>query len=247
MVFPGSRQLHLLGCLCALALAGCGSGHSSRGSSSATLYWYIFDIEDYAIGDYTRALPCADVGAAGVVVTLTNQATQEAYPQTVASCAAGGITTADVPAGEYIVSFDLYGDPAIYGNSTTLLDSFPAQGTFNLLPGPNDFTSEYAPFVVQSFVVSWAFNSGSALDICGLAGGAYVDFAFDAGAVMVTSPFYCTDGAGYSYAIPFDVAPTQWALYLTDSLGQDLQTLGGLSPALTATTNVYLPTQYFTY
>ena len=37
-------------------------------------------------------------------------------------CAAGLATTVTVPAGSYYAGFDLYGDPQIYGNATTLLD-----------------------------------------------------------------------------------------------------------------------------
>ena len=245
MLFPGSRQLRLAGILATFALAGCGSGHS--GSGYATFAWYIFDIEDTS---YTTALTCAEVGAASVVVTLTNQATGTVYTQTAASCAARGMTSANVPAGSYTAGFDLYGDPTIYGNSTTLLDSFDATGTFRILAGSNDFTSEYAPFIAQSFTVSWAFSSGSAFNLCASAGATYVDldFAVAGSTTWVTSSFDCTSGSGTSYSIPYGPTSAQWKLYLVDSTGTvDLQVIDGGTVTLPTTTNVNLATQYFSY
>jgi hypothetical protein len=247
MLSSHSRQLCFAGILATFALAGCGSGHSGGGSGYATFAWYIFDIEDTS---YTTALTCAEVGAASVVVTLTNQTTGTVYTQPAASCAARGMTSANVPAGSYTAGFDLYGDPTIYGNSTTLLDSFDATGTYPIFAGANDFTSDYAPFIARSFTVSWAFSSGSAFNLCASAGGSYVDldFAVAGSTTWVTSSFNCTTGSGVSYAIPYGPTTAQWKLYLVDSTGTvDLQVIDGGTVTLPTTTNVNLAAQYFTY
>jgi hypothetical protein len=250
MLFSGSRQLRLAGILATFALAGCGSGHSSGGGTGyGTFAWYLFDIEDPS---YTTALTCAAVGATSVVVTLMNQATGTVYTQTAANCADGAKSTTNVPAGSYTVGFDLYGDPAIYGNSTTLLDSFDATATFHIVAGANDFRGEYAPFIAQSFTVSWAFSSGSAFNLCASAGATYVDldFAVAGSSTWVTSPFNCATGSGVSYAIPYFTTPTtaQWKLYLVDATATvDLQVIDGGTVTLPTTTNVNLPTQYFTF
>jgi hypothetical protein len=241
--------------ICALALTGCGSGPSPSGgggSGYASFAWYIFDIEDTA---YATALTCAEVGAATVVVTLTNQATGAVYTQNPANCVDGQASTASVPVGGYYVGIDLYGDPTIYGNSTTLLDSFDladSSGTALVYPigaGLNDFRAGYAASIVQSFTVGWSFASGSALSVCGVVGTPYVDLVFPvAGSTTgVTSPFNCTAGQGTSYAIPYTSAsPLQWQLFLVSSAGTDLQELNGSAP-LPPNSNVNLGTQLFSY
>jgi hypothetical protein len=249
MLFSGSRQLRLAGILATFALAGCGSGHSggAGGTGYATFAWYLFDIEDTG---YATALTCSEVGATSVVVTLTNQATGTVYTQTAANCADGAMSTTYVPAGSYTAGFDLYGDPAIYGNSTTFLDSFDATGTFRIVAGANDFRAEYAPFIVQSFTVSWGVYYLSALTTCANVGATNVDllFAVAGSSTWVTSPFNCATGSGVSYAIPYFTTPTtaQWKLYLVDAtVPRNLQVIDGGTVALPTTTNVNLAPQYF--
>jgi len=246
MVASGSRQLGYVGVLVALALAGCGSGHTSGGGGNAyaSLAWGIYDIED---PNYTLPLACAEVGATTVVVTLVD-ATGTAYPQTAVNCVDGQMSTAYVPAGSYTIGFDLYGDPAVYGNSTTLLDSFDATGTFHLLAGANDFRSQFAPFIVQSFMVSWSVYYQNALSSCAAVGAAAVDldFAVTGSTTWISRSFDCATGQGASLAIPYGTATTaQWKLFLVNSAGQDLQTINGGSVTLPTTTNVYLGTQLF--
>jgi len=258
MSLSGSRLPRWAGMIFALALTGCGSGPASPGGGGgggtgyASFAWYIFDIEDTA---YTTALTCAEVGASTVVVTLTNQATGAVYTQNPANCVNGQISTASVPTGGYYVGVDLYGDPTIYGNSTTLLDSFDladASGTALVYPissGLNDFRAGYATCIVQSFTVGWTFISGSALNVCGAVGAPYVDLVFPvAGSTTgVTSPFNCTAGQGTSYAIPYTSAsPLQWQLFLVSSAGTDLQELNGSAP-LPTNSNVNLGTQRFSF
>jgi hypothetical protein len=255
----GLRQACLAGIfaiLAGFAVAGCGSGHSGGGGGPgggtgyATLSWYIFDIED---STYGYPLYCEDAGAASVVVTLTDQATGAAYPQAAVACSTWAMSTTDVPTGDYAATFELYGDPQIYGNATTLLDSFTATGNFHILAGANDFTQKwYAPFVVQSFTVSWGIYSGTTEISCAAAGAAYVylDFLVPGATTWVTSRFDCNTGAGTSYAIPpVGVGATvQWSLSLMDATETvAIQTITGVPIALPSTTNVNLTPQYFTF
>ena len=244
-----SSKLCFAGILAAFALAGCGSGHSSSGGSGyATFSWYLFDIEDT---QYTTALTCAEVGAATVVVTLTGQA---GTYQATANCVDGVVTTGTVPGGSYTAGFDLYGDPAIYGNTTTLLDSFDATGTFHVLAGANDFQANYAPFIAQSFTLGWNVTYQGALATCAYVGASYVDldFALTGSTTWVTNRFNCSTGIGVSYAIPLPSSSTvntvQWKLYLVDASGTgDLLTIPGGTLTLPTTTNVNLPVQYFSF
>jgi len=247
----GLRQLCLAGFFASFALAGCGSGHSGGGTGSATLSWYIFDIEDTT---YATSLTCEEVGALQVSVTLTNQANaSEVYTQRVA-CANWTTTIPSIPTGSYSATFALIGDPAIYGSGTdTVLDSFTATGTFHILAGVNDFTqTSYAPFVVQSFTVSWGVYSGSTQVSCATEGATYVylDFLVPGTSTWVSSAFDCTANAGTSYAIPVPpptVTTTQWTLSLVSAAGTDIQVLPGGTVTLPSSTNVNLAPQYFSF
>jgi hypothetical protein len=254
MLSTGSRQLRFAGILFALALIGCGSGPSSGGGNGyASFAWDIFDIEDTS---YSVPLACSEVGAATVVVTLMDPVTEAPlYTSDHVNCADMQMSTANVPTGDYKVGVDLYGDPGLYWNATTFLDSFDlaeASGVkrvFHIGPGLNDFRQSYAAFIVRSFVVGWSFSSGSALNVCGAVGAPYVDIVFPvAGSTKgVSRSLSCTAGQGFSYAIPYDsVSPLQWNLYLVSSAGTDLQTLGGSAP-LSTTANVNLGTQLFSF
>jgi hypothetical protein len=253
------RQLCFGGILVLFALTGCGSSHSpSGGTGYATFSWYLFDIEDTS---YSQALTCAGVGAGSVVVTLTDQTTGVVYTQAAVPCADGAMSTADLPVGAYYVSFDLYGDPAIYGNATTRLDGFDVTddatgnlATLHVLAGANDYTSSYAPFFVQSFTVSWDIYYQSVLTTCAAVGAAYVYLDFmtvdpvaGGSTNWVASPFACATGAGVSYAIPYGPTTVAWSLSLDDATGVDLQVLSGGTVALPTSTNVNLGPQYFTF
>jgi hypothetical protein len=244
-----SSKLGFAGMVAVFALAGCGSGHPAKsGAGYATFNWYIHDIED-TVATPATALSCAETGAASVVVTLTDQATGTAYTQNAVPCPDGVMSTAEVPAGNYTAGFDLYGDPAIYGNPPPLLDSFDATGTFHIVAGPNDFRSQYAPFIVQAFTVDWSVYYNAALSSCAAVGAAFVDldFAVAGSAAWVTSQFGCTASHGVSYSIPYGPATAQWKLYLVDAAGNDLQAIDGGTVTLPSTTNVNLAPQYFSF
>jgi len=245
MTFSSSPQLHLAGILATLALAGCGSGHSSNGGTGyATFTWSVFDTQGVE-------WDCASIGAGSVVVTLMDQATGTVYTQNPVSCVDLQMSTANVPTGSYTAGFDLFGDPAIYGNATTIIDSFSAGETFHILAGANDFTGKYAAFAVRSFVVGWAFLSGSAASLCASVGAWYVDLDIttSAGATAVTSRFDCATGSGISFPYPYGPSTAQWRLYLVDSTNQHITYIDGgsveLPPLGSPPADVFLGTQYF--
>jgi len=255
MLYSRSSKLCLAGLVCALAFAGCGSGKRkddtgtlppTGGAGYGIFVWNIYDIEDT---NYTTPFTCAETGGGSVVVTLWDPATNLSYTQDPVSCAAGQMSTADVPAGRYVVGFDLYGDPTVYGAAPVLLDSFDATGTFDIYAGMNDFRSEVAPFRVQSLVVSWAFVSGSAASYCAMVGAQYVDLDFlaEGGASWVTSRFNCVSGAGVGFPIPFGPATVQWQLVLVDAANQEIAVLPGTSVGLPPATDVNLGTQIFPF
>jgi len=255
-----SRQVHLAGIFGMLALfgAGCGGGggHNPVGPGPETGYasvaWSIFNIEN------NSTLACADIGASSVVVTLMNLTTGVSYSQATVSCVTYQMSTAAVPTGDYTVGFDLYGDPSIYGNSTTLLDTFDladSNGTtvvFHLLSGLNDLRTYTAPFVAQYLDVSWNIYFQGALSSCAAEGASFVDleFAIPGSPTWITSSLACNPGAGRSYAIPYDstfARPTsvQWRMYLVDAAGNDITSIPGATVGVPTTTNVHLAPQNF--
>jgi hypothetical protein len=254
MLFSRSRQLRLAGFVCALALAGCGGGgHSSSGGPGSGYFsWYIFDIEDV---QYAEALSCDVAGAGSVVVTLTNQSSGYSYPQAPVLCAAGEIITTEVPAGPYTLTFDLYGDPTIYGDAP-LLDTFTTGETFHIGGGLVDFRGQtYAPFQIRSFILGWDIYYRSVLSSCAAVGATYVDldFTVTGTSTIVTSRFACIDGDPSSgglgvgsFAIPYSAASATWQLYLLDAAAQELQMIdGGAAVAIPAAGDVNLGYQVF--
>lgn len=259
MRFLGLRQLFLVAILAPLAFAGCGSSKPLGGQ--ATFAWYLFDIEDT---NYATELTCAEVGAATVAVTLTNVADPSLVYTHIASCTAGVLETPVVPAGAYYAGFDLFGDPQIYGNDTTRLDGFDATdasgnySVFHIRGGGNDFTASYAPFIAQSFTVSWGIYAQSLPTTCAAVGATHVYLHFltldpVAGGTTgwVSTRFDCATGAGVSYAIPYGPTTVQWSLSLV-ALGVngepvDLQVIPGATVLLSTTSNVNLAPQYFAF
>jgi hypothetical protein len=264
-------QASLGAILVVLALVGCDSGSLERpgpsgpsgpsGYGYATFTWRIFDIER-GTADPALALACNEVGAATVVITLSdlngNSVSQDAFPCGGASAGA----TSDVPAGNYTASFDLYGDPAVYGNSTTLLDGFTATDQTGehalvfpvLAGGENDFTLDYAPFITQRFTVSWSIYSQGVATTCPAVAASYVylDFAtLDPAAggstAAIPSAFVCGDGFGRSFAIPYGPSQVAWSLALTTGAGQDIQVINGGTVAVPTDRNINLPPQRFAF
>jgi hypothetical protein len=249
-----SPQIHLAGLLGMLALfgAGCGGGgHTNSGTAGdayASFAWSIYDIEDTT---FRSPLSCAAVGASNVAVTLTNQQTGSIYGPNTVSCSSSNMemSTAYVPAGDYAVGFDLYGDPTIYGNASTLLDSFDGTGTFHLYPGLNDFRSPDAAFITQSLVVGWGVYSQGVLSACSYVGAKSVDLDFQVpgSSARITSTFDCNQGSGISFPIPYGATSAQWQMYAVDFSGQDIASVAGGTVPVPSNADVHLGTQYFSF
>jgi hypothetical protein len=247
MLISGSRQLRLAGLVCALALMGCGSSHKSGvgggGTGYASFSWEVFDV---AGNNYVK---CSELGGGTVVVSLKDAATAAVVlASDPVSCDLGQMSTGYVANGSYIVQFDVYGAPAVYGNATTKLDSFDiadtsgASAVFHILSGLNDFRGNYAVVTMRSLRVGWGFLSGPAsAALCANLGIGYVDldFSTSAGATAVTSSYNCAAGQGMSYPYPYDpnVTSAQWRLYLVDTAGADITYYEGGSVALPAWTS----------
>jgi hypothetical protein len=223
-----------------------GVAQDAGGEAHATFAWHVFDIEDSA---HDAPLPCAEVGAASVTVALTEQATGVTYTQGPAPCADGRLTTASLPAGAYAATFSLYGDPAIYGDATILLDRFLSTTILDLQPGANDFTDTYAPFLVQALTVSWELSAQSAPVTCASVGATYVDLEFSVTdtTTWVTSQFDCASGSGISYAVPLDAGMVPWRLRLLDATGTDLQLIDGDTVTFSGRSDARLGTQTFSF
>jgi hypothetical protein len=261
--------------LVALALAGCSGGSLARpgpsgpygsgggsGTGYATFAWSIFDIEE-TTADPALALGCSQVGASTVVITLSdlngNPVSQDAFP--CAGASAG--STSYVPAGQYLASFDLYGDPAVYGNSTTLLDGFTATdesgqnaAVFEIYAGgENDFTLEYAPFIAQRFTVSWGIYSQGIETTCPAVGASYVyldfltlDPAAGGSTTAISRALRCGDSYGESFAIPYGPRQVSWSLSLANGAGQDIQVIDGGTVTVPTDRNInLLPQQRFLF
>jgi hypothetical protein len=252
----GSRQsqiVSLAATLAALALVGCGGGvdhpHTTAGATaSASFSWSIYDIGDRA---YQTSLLCDHVGASQVVITLLSADTGQTYANAaVASCSAWQATTYAVPPGYYTVGFDLYGDQQIYGNSSTVLDSFDSDTTVYLGPGMNDFRNSSSTFVTLSFVVDWNLYSTSLGRYISCNPGEEVDLVFfrPGSQTEITSTFYCSDLSGFSFPIPIDYQSVQWSMFLVDpTTGLDTATIKGgvLSIPTNITADIDLGMQTF--
>ena len=259
--------------LVALALAGCSGGSLARpgpsgpygsgggsgsGSGYATFAWSIFDIEESTV-DPALALSCSQVGASTVVITLSdlngNPVSQDAFP-----CAGASVgSTSYVPAGLYLASFDLYGDPAIYRNSTTLLDGFTATdatgqyAVFDIFAGgENDFTLE--SFIAQRFTVSWSIYSQGIATTCPAVGASYVyldfvtlDPAAGGSTTAISRALRCGDGYGESFAIPYGPRQVAWSLSLGNGAGQDIQVIDGGTVTVPTDRNINLLPQRFLF
>jgi hypothetical protein len=181
-----------------------------------------------------------------VVLSLVSQDTGQVYSQIgAAPCSAMQATTYAVPAGNYKLGLDLYGDPLIYKNTTTLLDTFDSTGVFYLYAGSTtDYRSPSEAFFTRSFVVGWNIYSQGLLSTC--VAGETVDLEFlTGGSDWVTSTFDCATYAGTSYPYPFDASQAQWRMTLVSSAGADIGSIAGASVRLSLQSDVNLGTQSF--
>jgi len=213
MHFTRSWQCHLVGFLGALALLGCGGGGGrSAGDASAYLQWNIFDVGG------TTPLSCADVGADSIDVTL------DTLPKYTFACMDTYDTIDNIPSGTYSISVQLYGDPKVYGNSTTLLDQITS--TQDLYSGNN--TLPVVDFLVNSFVLGWSITSGGVPTTCAAVGASWVALdIYYPGETQATSYYFACDDVVYRDATAAigmsDFGSTiQWQAFLLDANSSDL-------------------------
>lgn len=234
-----------------VTLLGCGGG--GGGSASGTFSWGVYDIGDTS---FRTPLNCSSVGAGDVVLSLQNANTGQTFTNVGGGrCRDGLATTTTVPPGDYYVGFDLYGDPAVYGNNNTLLDSFDTKDVFRLYAGSDtDYTTTPEPFFVASFIVRWNIYSASQGGFAGCAPGDEVDFEFltPGTTTWVTSTFPCNQGgtasyagAGTSYPFPVGVASAQWQMFLVDAGGNTVAAVPATAVGLPQNADVDLGAQTF--
>jgi hypothetical protein len=205
-------------------------------SGYASFRWQIYDVTG-AEFQYTR---CSDLGIGSMTVTLTDAANRT-YPTPNVSCDGREMSTVQVPSGDYSVRFQVYGDPAVYKNTTTVLDDFYILdetgniAAFPVGPGLNDYRYDYAVIVLRSLVVGWSFASGPASTaLCRAFGASYVDLDFltAAGSEPVTTRFPCGDGQGVSFPYPYGPSSVQWQLVLVDGANAEITHIDGTSASL---------------
>jgi hypothetical protein len=186
------------------------------------MQWSVYDLGDTAMA---YPLTCADVGAGDVVLTMVNQSTQATYTDTF-HCASANYdgTSAYVPSGTYAIKVDLYGDPVVYGNSTTLLDELTS--TQALVSGSNPLG--VIDFMVNSFVLGWSISYGGVSTTCAAAGASWVELdVYFSGQTKATAYFFPCDVTSYraaTTAIPMGSYSVQWQAYLQDAYYNDLTT-----------------------
>ena len=192
----------------ALTLVGCGgsAGGPPPGSIDAymTLQWKIFGLEDTA---KRQASSCEDVGAANFVLYSTNVTTGVTYTDTFLCFDYQG-TSAGLPSGPYNLQPNLFGDPAIYGNSTTVL----YRTSFDQVLGAGANTLGVTDLVVNAFVLEWTISLGGAPTACGAVGATTVelDVDFPAPLAPITYKFPCADYQSTTTAIQLGSYPVTW-------------------------------------
>jgi hypothetical protein len=227
-------------------MLGCGGGHrgSPGGDAYATLAWDIADV-----GPGGPLLYCEDVGAGEVVLTMTNQSTGVTYTDSF-PCASPSYagTSAYLPSGPYDIVVSLYGDPQIYNNDNTLLES--QHTSLSLLPGGNDLGAWQ--LLVNSFVLSWSISVGGAPSTCAAVGAAWVELDVTyPGATQATAFTFPCDDISYrqaTLAIPMGDYAVAWQAYLLDRAGADLT--AGTAPQSYSVSSAYqadLGTAYFAF
>jgi hypothetical protein len=217
---PKHRLSKTLGVLAlTLGLVGCGGGHrGSGGNAYVTLAWDVADL-----GNPNKNLYCEDVGAGDVVLTMTNQNTGATYTDTFA-CASPNYagTSAYVPSGPYDITISLYGDPSIYGNANTLLES--QSESFTLLAGGNDLG--VLGFLVNSFVLRWSITVGGAPSSCAAVGAYWVelDVTYPGASQATAFTFPCNDISNReaTLGIPMGDYRITWQAFLLDANQRDL-------------------------
>ena len=245
-----SRQIHLLGILGMLAFfgAGCGGGggHSSSGAY-VYLQWNLYDLADTA---YAQPLLCEDAGAGDIVLSDTQGTYSDTFHCKTANYEASGHT---IPSGTYSLTATLYGDPAVYGNFTTVLDTIalPPQTLFN---GPNTVVAD---FLLNAYILNWQITAGGAITTCANVGARYVELdIYYAGQSTATAYYFdCASNRNPSTGLYWDITtaidpgsyPIQWQAFLQDAAYKDLASTQLAPYSVLSGVQADLQTAYFDF
>jgi hypothetical protein len=220
-----SPQIRLAGILGMLALfgAGCGGGggHASTGAY-VFLQWSLYDLDDTA---YAKPLLCDDAGAGAIVLSDVQGTYSDTFNCKTANYEASGHT---IPSGTYSLTATLYGDPAVYKNSTTVLDTIalPPQ---TLVNGANTVVAD---FLLNAYILNWQIVSGGVVTTCANVGASYVELdIYYAGQTTATAYYFnCASNRDsitglyrdITSAIAIGSYPIQWQAFLQDASYRDL-------------------------
>jgi hypothetical protein len=243
-----SRQGRLTGILGMLALlgAGCGGGGHS-GGIYADLQWSLADL-----GDPTTGITCEDVGAGDIVVTLQETTTQASYSDTLPCNSQNYSASYTVPRGTYSITATLYGDPLVFGNATTVLDTI--QLTQTVVNGPNTVPLD---FLVNSYILNWSISSGGFVTTCASVGASHVEldiyypgqstpdtYLFDCNSNFNPVTYVCRE---ITTAIAAGSYNIQWQAYLQDAYYNDLASTQSAGYGVVSGVQAELGTAYFAF
>jgi hypothetical protein len=236
-----SRQGHLAAIIGMLALIGAGCG---GGGTYANFRWSLADL-----GDPTTGLTCADVGAGDIVVTL--QGPSGTLSDTVPCNSQSYSASYTLPSGTYSVTASLYGDPTVYGNATTVLDTIP-QFSQTIVNGPN---AVFLDFLVNSYILNWSISSGGHPATCASVGASYVELDIYYAGQSTPEVYHFSCGSNYSpttgiyrditTAIDMGSYDIQWQAYLQDANYNDLALTSLTSYSVLSGVQAELGTAYF--
>ena len=222
-----SRLVHLAGIFGTLALvgAGCGGGgHTNPGTGGAYVYlqWNLYDLGDTA---KAQPLACEDAGAGVIELRDDSKGYLDTFNCKTLNYEASGHT---IPSGTYSLTVTLYGDPAVYGNSATVLDTFqlPPQMVVN---GPN---TVIADLWLNAYILNWQITSGGAVVTCADVGARYVELdIYYAGQTTATAYYFdCASNRSPSTGVYRDITTAialgsysiRWQAFLQNAAHQDL-------------------------
>lgn len=241
-----SRTLWLFS-LTLAALTGCG-GKSSGSSGSA---YAAFDFRVYDLNGSTP-VTCADVGAAQVVTTLVNVATNEQFTNSFpCNDATWAYTIPAVPVGDYYITYELHSATPTAGNTLLDIQTFPASSTDSYHLARGTSTLEGVDFMVNAFDVAWGITKGGVSASCGQVGGTTVrlDVMYPSATQATSYYFDCVEYEGLTMGIPVsdtDLSyPVTWKMVLLNAANQTLGSTQSFSYTVSYDKNALLPAVTF--
>ena len=204
----------------ALFGAGCGGGggHSSSGAY-VYLQWSLYDLGDTV---YAQPLLCEDTGAGVIELRDDSRGYFDTFNCNTANYEASGHI---VPSGTYSLTATLYGDPAVYKNTTTVLDTIqlPPQ---TLVTGPNTVVAD---FLLNAYILNWQITAGGLISTCANVGASYVELDVYYAGQSTATAYNCASNRNSSgvyrditTAISAGSYAIQWQAFLQDAAYRDL-------------------------